>query len=160
MLFKDYHVGLIKDRIKVQTRRIVNQKRNLKPWKIGSIHKIMTKYHKDGFNGYVLITSVRKEILGVISFRDAVREGYESVEEYKAAFQKIYGDADPELLVWVIDFVYLGNDVESICHQCEHHYKGIVRMSCDKCKFCYQLVENQRGTMNHFERGTVKNEVE
>lgn len=99
ILFKQEHVDLIQDDRKTQTRRTGKLR-----WKVGSIRQAKTGYKKDSEFANLRINAIRQEPLGLITEADALAEGYNSIEEYKEVFVRIYGFWDDELLVWVIDF--------------------------------------------------------
>lgn len=52
----------------------------------------------------IRITAIRQERLGNITEADAIAEGVESVEAYKALWTSINGHWDGEVAVWVISF--------------------------------------------------------
>jgi len=98
ILFKPEHVAPILTGRKTQTRRIGRRR-----WKVGSVHQARTSYHGKPF-AYLRIVAVRQERLGEITLGDAVREGYNSISEYKEVFKRIYGHWDADMPVWVVDF--------------------------------------------------------
>ncbi|MBC7092689.1 ASCH domain-containing protein [Candidatus Bipolaricaulota bacterium] len=106
LLFKREHAELILSGRKTQTRRL-----GRKRWKTGSIHQCRLSRRAEPF-ALVRITGVRRERLGDISEEDARREGYGSAEEYRKAFERIYGFWDPEAEVWVVDFELTGREAE------------------------------------------------
>jgi hypothetical protein len=53
----------------------------------------------------ITVTSVERQKLGAISERDARREGYASIQGALQAWGAQHGDAHPDRLVWVIEFV-------------------------------------------------------
>lgn len=99
ILFKQEHVEPILVDRKTQTRRT-----GMLRWKVGAVRQAKTGYNKDSEFAKLKIISVRQERLGLITLADAYAEGYDSIEEYKEVFIRIYGSWDAELLVWVIDF--------------------------------------------------------
>lgn len=100
ILFKHEHVQPILDDRKTQTRRTGKMR-----WKVGSIRQAKTGFRKDDEFAKLRILAIRQEPLGLISEADAIAEGYDSVEDYKDAFRRIYGFWDDDMVVWVIDFI-------------------------------------------------------
>lgn len=100
ILFKEYHIKLILDGTKTQTRRVWKDQR----MKVGSIHQIKTSFFNTDFFAKILITGVRKERLGDITEEDARKEGGYSVEQYKKVWETINGLWQDDLKVYVIDF--------------------------------------------------------
>lgn len=99
ILFKKEHVEPILAGRKTQTRRTGKLR-----WKVGAVRQAKTAYNKDSEFAKLRIVAVRPELLGEISEADAIAEGYNSVEEYKDVFKRIYGFWDDFKVVWVIDF--------------------------------------------------------
>jgi len=99
ILFKPEHVGPILSGQKTQTRRT-----GKKRWRVGSVHQCRLNYRVEPF-ARGRITRVRRKKLGAISEADDKKEGYPSVGSYREAFTRIYGFWDPNVEVWVVDFV-------------------------------------------------------
>lgn len=104
ILFKKYHIPLIKAGIKTQTRRPLGRY-----FKVGSVHQIKTGFTKDDYCGDLRITAVRTEKLDSITESDARKEGYDSIDEYRKAYIDIYGSWLDYVSVQVIDFEYMGD---------------------------------------------------
>jgi len=62
--------------------------------------------------GTILITAVYWEPLGSMTTADAQAEGYATVAEYRAEWERINGPGswDPDKWVWVVNFEYIGGD--------------------------------------------------
>ena len=98
ILFKQYHVPLILEGHKTQTRR-----RGKKRWIVGHVHQAKVSYMAKPFAN-LRVVAVRSEPLGRISDADARAEGYLGRSDYLVAFEQIYGTYNPDEVVWVLDF--------------------------------------------------------
>lgn len=109
MLFKERHIPLIRSGEKTATRR---------EWAdgyarptIGSVQMAVTELFTpdEECDCYIRIVDVFEQPLGAMTFLDARREGdYPSVDEFREAYVEIYGDWDPERVVDVVHFRYVG----------------------------------------------------
>jgi len=99
LLFKTEHREPILYGLKTQTRR-----QGKKRWKVGSIHQAKTGFRRDDRFADLKILAVRQERLDKITEADANAEGYDTIEDYKEVYRRIYGQWDGYALVWVIDF--------------------------------------------------------
>ena len=98
ILFKPYHVPLILSGRKTQTRRL-----GKKRWIVGAVHQAKVSYMAKPFAS-IKVKMLWKEKLGQINHVGAIAEGYDDVNAYLEAFEKIYGAADMQQEVWVLDF--------------------------------------------------------
>jgi hypothetical protein len=99
MLFKKEHIPMVLQHRKTQTRRI-----HKREWQIGKIYPFSDKLFGKP-QGYVLITRKWKEPLGDISTEDVHKEGYNSLEEYKKAWERIFKMPwNPDLIVKAYEF--------------------------------------------------------
>ena len=108
VIFKADHVALILAGKKTMTRRL-----GKKRWLPGHVHAIrVSRYEKP--RGYIRILDVSERKLSDTTDADAHAEGYSSLENYKAVWERIYKTAwDPDLLVWVVTFcIYNGTPPE------------------------------------------------
>jgi len=84
---------------KTMTRRVPG----VRSCEVGRVYRVRygwsekVKYH-------ILITRKFQEKLGAISLEDVHKEGYGSLEEFKAAWIKLYGSWKPEQTVTVYEF--------------------------------------------------------
>ena len=109
ILFKVEHIEPILRGRKTQTRRMWDDE---KPRvKVGNVYQARTRMlDKNSTFAYLRVTGLRWGPLDDITENDAHKEGYESVEEYKKAFVRIYKKALPGgywptmEMVWVVDF--------------------------------------------------------
>lgn len=104
LLFKDYFMNRIQRGEKTQTRRVWRKPRA----KIGALHLAKTNYTKDYF-AKLLILDVHKERLGDITKVDALREGFESIADFKSEWTHINRGWDPDLIVTVVTFKVVPN---------------------------------------------------
>ncbi len=66
---------------------------------------------KDDCDCFIKVKGLFRERLGNMRPWDAVREGHESLEEYKEAWEERYNEEwDPDKLVWVVEFEYVGEE--------------------------------------------------
>ena len=98
ILFKPYHVPLILSGRKTQTRRL-----GKKRWNVGAVHQAKVSYMAKPFAS-IKVKMLWKEKLGQINHVGAIAEGYDDVNAYLEAFEKIYGAADMQQEVWVLVF--------------------------------------------------------
>lgn len=117
MLFKKYHIPLIRAGEKTVTRRVwkPNHHRPLP----GSVHmaktnRFMTKEECDCFieidEDYAREDD--QERLGDMTDADAQKEGdYETVEEFRESWIDINGEWNPDEIVDVVPFSYYGRQV-------------------------------------------------
>jgi len=113
MLFKDYHIPMIRSGAKTVTRR--EWADNYAGPNVGTVVAAKTDLLKpdDECNCFIQITGKRREPLGDISKKSARREGeYDSVDDFREGYEKVYGEGswDPEKSVDVIQFKYVGKN--------------------------------------------------
>lgn len=104
MLFKNYHIPMIKSRIKTETRR--NWKRKMA--KVGGTYPIQTKMFQPKTECEKLrVTYMFQQKLGDMNQRDAKKEGNYTIDQFIETFEIINGSWNDDLIVWVIGFDYL-----------------------------------------------------
>lgn len=115
MLFKPYHIPMIRSGSKTVTRR---------EWKdtypgpnIGSIVAAKTELFKPNTecDCFIRITDKYTQYLGDMTDEDATKEGdYADLYDFKAGYEKVYGDGsfDPWKEVTVVEFEYVGKRPE------------------------------------------------
>lgn len=121
MLFKDYHIPMIRSGSKTVTRREWSENYN-HPVK-GSVQ--IAQYNRDDLDKspmfmtneeadcYIRILDVYRQPLGEMTDEDAQAEGdYETLDEFLEGYEKVYGEGswDPEKTVWVVEFEYVGKE--------------------------------------------------
>jgi len=96
VLFKEEHIRKILLGKKTMTRRV------------GRLHNLgRTRIQRSWYDWTDIEIEILKRYpqkLGEISLGDVRKEGYSSLEEYKAAWIKIHGRWNPDLEVWVYEF--------------------------------------------------------
>lgn len=119
MLFKDYHIPMIRAGSKTATRR--EWADNYAGPNVGTVVAAKTDMLKpdDECDCFIRITGRREERLGDITEESARREGdYEGVEDFREAYERVYGDGawEPDKTVDVVEFEHVGEsrpEVES-----------------------------------------------
>jgi hypothetical protein len=104
LLFQPEHVQPILDGTKTETRRDWGERSRVL---VGSIQQCKLgkdMYKKDSFFAKIRILDVHQERLGIISLDSCQREGYDSVEAFKAVWTKINKTWNPDLSVYVVRF--------------------------------------------------------
>ena len=103
LLFKKQFISKIREGEKTQTRRL--KKPNIK---IGKTYSLRSSY-RSVLPERILITDVFQQYLGEISHDDVQNEGFDSLNMFINIWREIYGSYNPEELIWVIEFQYVGN---------------------------------------------------
>jgi hypothetical protein len=91
---------------KTQTRRI-----HAHEWHVGKTYKIRNKLFGKGTHK-ILITRKFKQRLGDITPEDVKKEGFNTLEEFKQTWEKIYGSWDPNIIVTVYEFKMLKDNIK------------------------------------------------
>lgn len=99
LTFKRPLLSLILQGKKTQTRRLPNN-RQLQE---GRIYPIMDDW-TEGPKGYVRIIRKFQQRLGDITIADIRKEGFNTLEEFKATWEKLYGEWNPNQTVIVYEF--------------------------------------------------------
>jgi len=127
MLFKPYHIEMIRTGSKTATRREWDEDYN-RP-NIGSVQiasESMFVADEDA-DCYIRILDVYDQPLGEVSDEDAQKEGdYETVEEFREGYLEVYGEDawDPEKPVAVVEFEYVGRERPHVAEACEETSSG------------------------------------
>jgi len=113
MLFKDYHLPMIRSGSKTVTRREWADGYN-RP-NIGSIQIASDEMFTSDEEAdcYIRILDVYDQPLGEMTDEDARAEGdYEDLDEFRVGYAKVYGDGawDPEKNIAVVEFEYVGRE--------------------------------------------------
>lgn len=108
MLFKPHHINMIKSGIKTETRR--NWKRKMV--KVNGIYSVQIKmFQPKNECELIKVKYIFMQKLGDITQDQALKEGYNSIEQFKSIFEKINGSWDNELQVFVIGFKHLNSTI-------------------------------------------------
>ena len=102
MLFKRYLLEKILSGEKTQTRRPIKRKKGRAIWEVGKQVGVRNGYKP--FVAYVTIKRRYRQKLGQITDKDARKEGFANVDEFKQAWIQIYGNWKPNEIIWVYDF--------------------------------------------------------
>jgi hypothetical protein len=86
---------------KTQTRRLIRSERP--PCKVGGTIAVQPGRGKKAL-GRVLVTGLRRERLGDLTYDDAQAEGYANREEFIQTWQQMHVQFLPNMEVWVITF--------------------------------------------------------
>ncbi|MCW4049754.1 MAG: ASCH domain-containing protein [Candidatus Bathyarchaeota archaeon] len=101
LLFKSQYVTMITEGRKTQTRRPRNP--NLQIGQTIRLKRGYALFLPDS----IQVTDIYKQHLGDMTAHDIICEGFHSHEEFQEAWMNIYGDWNPEQLVWVIEFKHI-----------------------------------------------------
>lgn len=109
MLFRDYHLPMIRSGSKTVTRREWNR-RQVVP---GNVYIASDKMFTSDEEAdcYIRVLEVHKQALREMTDEDARREGdYEDLAEFREGYERVYGEGswDPEKVVTVVEFEYIG----------------------------------------------------
>lgn len=98
MLFKPFHVPLVLNKIKTQTRRFHC------PYKVGHLYLAKTKMLSHDYFAKVKILETWPQMLGMISDADCQAEGGYTQETFKQKWIEINKRYNPKQMVWRIAF--------------------------------------------------------
>ncbi|MDI6851969.1 MAG: hypothetical protein QMD82_08585 [bacterium] len=85
-IFKRKHIAKIIAGVKTQTRRIHKHE-----WEIGRVYGIRDAWHSKP-QAHIKITRKFKQRLGDISPEDIKKEGFNSLEEFRRAWEEVNGE--------------------------------------------------------------------
>jgi len=97
MLFKADLLAKVLSGQKTQTRRL-----GPKQFTVGSIQPVSSGYTKPA--GYIKILKKYRQPLCCISEKEAKKEGFNSIDEFRQAWIQINGNYNPDLVVTVYEF--------------------------------------------------------
>lgn len=102
-LFKRRLIQKVRSGEKTQTRRT-----HKRTWKLGKTYSIRASYFGKP-EGHIKILKKFKQPLGEISLQDVKKEGFNTLEEFRRAWEEINGKGswDPEQTVTVYEFKYV-----------------------------------------------------
>ena len=101
LLFKKQFITKIREGTKTQTRRLKQPR-----LKIGRKYSLRENYQTI-LPDKILITDIYPQYLGDITPEDVKREGFTEKTEFMKVWTEIYGEYDPEMDIWVVEFQYL-----------------------------------------------------
>lgn len=114
MLFKDYHIPMIRSGSKTQTRR--EWAENYAGPKVGSVVAATTELFvpDEEADCYIKITDRYTQLLGRMTDAEARKEGdYENIEEFVEGYEQVYGEGSWQAgmkEVEVVEFEYVGRE--------------------------------------------------
>ncbi|MCJ7768062.1 ASCH domain-containing protein [Candidatus Bathyarchaeota archaeon] len=103
-LFKRKLLAKVLDGSKVQTRRT-----HRRMWTVGKVYGIRDRLFAKP-EARILILRRFGQRLGEISKEEARKEGFETLDEFKAAWKEIYGQWQPDQVVVAYEFKLLKAD--------------------------------------------------
>lgn len=109
LLFQDRHIPLIRTGQKTATRRDWDEAYP-RP-SAGDVRMAVTELFTsdEECNCYIRVTDHYQEPLGEMTAADARKEGGYSLAEFREAWEDIHGWWDPERVVDVVEFEYIGH---------------------------------------------------
>lgn len=110
MLFKEYHIPMIRSGSKTVTRREWDE--NYPGPNVGTVVAAKTDMLKpdDECDCFIRIVGKYEQPLGEMTDADAQKEGdYETMDEFREAYEDVYGEGSwvPGKVVTVVEFEYL-----------------------------------------------------
>lgn len=113
MLFKDYHMPMIRNGSKTVTRREWSE--NYHGPSVGSVVAATTELFvtDEEADCYIQILERYRQPLGEMGDGDAQDEGdYADLAEFREGYEQVYGEGawDPEKVVDVVEFEYVGEE--------------------------------------------------
>lgn len=113
MLFKDYHIPMIRSNSKWATRREWDD--NYAGPSVGTVVAATTELFvsDEEADCYIQIIDRYEQPLGEMTDENVRAEGdYDDLEEFQAGYEKVYGEGswDPEKVVEVVEFEYVGRE--------------------------------------------------
>lgn len=109
MLFQDDHIAAIREGRKTATRRDWDDGYNARP-SPGDVRMATTHLFEsdDECDCYIRVLDVYQEPLGDMDQEDARKEGGYSLDDFREAWAEINDEWDPDQVVDVVEFEYVG----------------------------------------------------
>jgi len=104
ILFKKSYIEKIINGEKTATRR--PKRPTVKP---GGEYNIRASFYTHLPDRFRVVKRFQQR-LGDMTHDDALKEGFTGLDEFREAWEGIYGSHDPEQLVWVVELEYIGPD--------------------------------------------------
>ena len=101
LLFKRQFINKIRSGAKTQTRRLKQPR-----LKIGKKYSLRENY-RTTLPDKIFITDIYQQYLGDITLEEVKREGFTTKTEFVNIWTEIYGEYDPEMFIWVVEFQYI-----------------------------------------------------
>jgi len=97
-IFKRHNLQKILEGRKTQTRRIHKH-----TWQVGKVYALRDRWFSKP-QAHIIVTRKFRQKLGEIRLEDVKKEGFSSLEEFKAEWERLHGKWNPEQVVWVYEF--------------------------------------------------------
>ncbi|MCW4011935.1 MAG: ASCH domain-containing protein [Candidatus Bathyarchaeota archaeon] len=101
LLFKRQFINKIRSGAKTQTRRLKQPR-----LKIGKKYNLRENY-RTTLPDKIFIVDIYQQYLGDITLDEVKREGFKTKTEFINIWTEIYGEYDPEMYIWVVEFQYI-----------------------------------------------------
>ena len=102
VLFKRPLLFLVLQGRKTQTRRVHKQE-----LAVGRTYGVRSMWFEKS-KGYIRVTRKFQQLLGDISLEDVRKEGFQSLDDFKRAWENIHGSWTPDQTVIVYEFELVG----------------------------------------------------
>jgi hypothetical protein len=96
---------------KTQTRRPIERKPGRRVCEVGEKVGVRLGYTKP--SAFIIIKRRRRQKLGDITDEEAKKEGFKDLESFRKGWIQIYGNWNPQQVVWVYEFELAKKDSAS-----------------------------------------------
>ena len=111
MIFKRYHIAMIRDGSKIHTRRLWQKPRV----KVGNTYCARVNYHQPRREcPLFVVQDLYQQRLGDMTEEDAWKEGRYTLAQFKGVWKEINGTWDDNQVPWVIVIKYVGEGSQEV----------------------------------------------